>query len=90
MKWVARVHVVPKPIVSDPQGEAVLGGLHSLGFKDVAQVRSGKYMEIHIEAGTAHDAERQVDDMCRKLLANPVIEDYSIEMSHEIETKDAV
>lgn len=80
MNWIARVHVVLKTIVNDPQGEAIMGGLRSLGFPGVNQVRAGKYMEIHLEAPDKDDAEHQVDDMCRKLLANPVIEDYRIEV----------
>ena len=80
MTWLARVHVVLKTIVNDPQGEAIMGGLRSLGFLGVDQVRAGKYMEIRIEADDKLDAEHQVDDMCRKLLANPVIEDYRIDV----------
>lgn len=90
MSWLARVHVVLKPIVNDPQGEAILGGLKSLGFKDVSQVRAGKYFEIHLEAHDGEDAERQADDMCRKLLANPVIEDYRVEVEQITVTRDAV
>lgn len=90
MTWLARVHVVLKPIVNDPQGEAILGGLRSLGFGGVAEVRAGKYLEIHLEADNALDAERQVDDMCRKLLANPVIEDYHIQVEQLAATRDAV
>lgn len=80
MTWLARVHVVLKAIVNDPQGEAIMGGLRSLGFAGVNQVRSGKYMEIQLEAPDKSDAEHQIDDMCRKLLANPVIEDYRVEV----------
>lgn len=89
--WLAKVHVVLKSIVNDPQGEAIRGGLRSLGFQGVTQVRAGKYMEIRIEAENKSDAEHQVDDMCRKLLANPVIEDYQIEVERVAATpRDAV
>jgi phosphoribosylformylglycinamidine synthase len=80
LTWIARVHVVLKAIVNDPQGEAIRGGLRSLGFSGVSQVRAGKYLEIHLDAEDRADAEHQVDDMCRRLLANPVIEDYRIEV----------
>lgn len=90
MTWLAKVHVVLKPVVNDPQGEAILGGLKSLGFQSVAQVRAGKYFEIRLEAGSHSEAERQVDDMCRKLLANPVIEDYRIDVGRESALRDAV
>ena len=80
-----------KTIVNDPQGEAIMGGLRSLGFQGVNQVRAGKYMEIQLEAPDKNDAEHQIDDMCRKLLANPVIEDYRIEVERVATTpRDAV
>ena len=91
MTWLARVHVVLKPVVNDPQGEAILGGLKSLAFQSVGQVRAGKYFEIRLDAASHSDAERLVDDMCRKLLANPVIEDYRIAVEREATTmRDAV
>lgn len=90
MSWLARVHVVLKPIVNDPQGEAILGGLKSLGFREVGQVRAGKYFEIHLEAQDAETAERQAEDMCRKLLANPVIEDYRVDVEQIVTARDAV
>ncbi len=80
MTWLAKVHVVLKPIVNDPQGEAIMGGLRSLGFAQVSKVRAGKYMEIRLDAADKNEADHQVDDMCRKLLANPVIEDYRIDL----------
>jgi phosphoribosylformylglycinamidine synthase subunit PurS len=78
--WLARVRIVLKPVINDPQGRAIEGGLRSLGFADVRQVRAGKYLEIQIEAADAAEAQRQTDDMCRKLLANPIIEDYTFEV----------
>ncbi|HEY3117633.1 MAG TPA: phosphoribosylformylglycinamidine synthase subunit PurS, partial [Chloroflexota bacterium] len=74
----ARVHVYLKPIVNDPQGEAILGGLKTLGFASVSQVRAGKYLEVHLESASATDAQRLAEDMCRRLLANPVLEDFRI------------
>jgi phosphoribosylformylglycinamidine synthase subunit PurS len=74
--FLARVYVTLKPTVNDPPGLTIRGGLHSLGFASVQSVRSGKYMEIRIDAPSQAEAESQVDEMCRKLLANPVIEDY--------------
>jgi len=78
MSWLARVHVLLKPVVNDPQGQAIQGGLKSLGFDAVQRVRAGKYFEIQLTAENAEQAERQAEDMCRKLLANPVIEDYRV------------
>jgi len=70
----ARVVVMPKSGVLDPQGRAVLGGLHSLGYGDVEDVRVGK--EIVLTLKDAPGAEAKVKEMCEKLLANPVIEDF--------------
>jgi len=78
--WLARVRVMLKPVINDPQGKAIENGLLSLGFKGVQEVRAGKYLEIQIAAPDAADATRQADEMCRKLLANPVIEDYRFEI----------
>ena len=77
---LARVYVTLKPTVNDPQGLTIRGGLHSLGFSAVDSVRAGKYMEIQIDAPSPAEAEAQVADMCKKLLANPVIEDFRFEI----------
>lgn len=74
--FLARVYITLKPTVNDPQGLTIRGALHGLGFTDVASVRAGKYIEIRIEAPDRSHAEAQVTEMCRKLLANPVIEEY--------------
>jgi len=78
--FLARVYVTLKTTVNDPQGLTVRGGLHSLGFAEVENVRAGKYMEIRLHAADRAQAERQVAEMCRLLLANPVIEDYRFEL----------
>jgi phosphoribosylformylglycinamidine synthase PurS subunit len=78
--FLARVYVTLKPTVNDPQGLTITGALHSLGFSLVQSVRAGKYMEIRLDAADRDDAARQLDDMCRKLLANPVIEDFRYEV----------
>jgi phosphoribosylformylglycinamidine synthase PurS subunit len=73
--FLARVYVTLKPTVNDPQGLTIKGGLHSLGFAEVESVRAGKYMEIRFQASDKAQAEKQVAEMCRLLLANPVIEE---------------
>jgi phosphoribosylformylglycinamidine synthase len=88
--WLARVHVTLKQVVNDPQGQSIQGGLRSLGFASVQRVRAGKYFEITLAADDAPTAERQVDDMCRRLLANPVIEDYRFEIEQQVAAPDAV
>ncbi len=78
----ARVHVTLKPGVLDPQGKAIAHALEALGFDGVAGVRQGKYIEIDLEGvhGGAGAAEARVGEMCEKLLANTVIENYRVEI----------
>jgi phosphoribosylformylglycinamidine synthase len=81
--FLARVYVSPRASVRDPEGSTILDGLHQLGFSSVEIVRAGRYFEIVLEADSGHIAEEQVDLMCRKLLANPVIEDYRFDLQVE-------
>ena len=74
-----RVLVRLKPGILDVQGVAVRRALGGLGFTDIADLRVGKVIEVDVDAPSATDARARVDQMCRKLLANPVLEDYSIE-----------
>lgn len=76
----AKVYVTLKKGVHDPQGEAVLGTLHHLGFKGVGQVRVGKYIELNLDGIPKSEAQAEVKAMCEKLLANTVIESYSFEV----------
>ena len=76
----AIVYVTLKESVLDPQGSAVRGTLHKLGFEDAKDIRVGKYLEVTVDAETREKAEARVTEMCEKLLANTVIEDYRIEL----------
>lgn len=76
----ARIHITLKAGVLDPQGKAIEGALASLGFDGVGQVRQGKYIEIDIAGKDRAKAANKVEDMCNKLLANTVIENYEIEI----------
>jgi phosphoribosylformylglycinamidine synthase subunit PurS len=76
----ARVHVTLKKAVLDPQGKAVARSLHALGFPEVEDVRVGKFVEVQLAAASADEARRRMAEMCRKLIANPVIEDFDIEV----------
>lgn len=76
----ANVHVSLKKQVLDPQGKAIQHALHDLGFDAVRSLRYGKYMEVELESASRGEAESQLDAICRKLLANPVIEDYRFEI----------
>ncbi len=76
----ARVFVTLKPSVFDPQGTTVADALHTLGYAAVKSVRQGKYFELDIDARTAEEARRLASEAADKLLANPVIESYRIEV----------
>ncbi|WP_339741759.1 phosphoribosylformylglycinamidine synthase subunit PurS [uncultured Maricaulis sp.] len=76
----AKIHVYLKPGVLDPQGAAVAGALHNMGYAEVASVRQGKLIELDLTGDDVEAARVRVDEMCAKLLSNPVIESYSIEL----------
>ncbi len=76
----ARVTVTLKNGVLDPQGKAIQGALKSLGFEGVDDVRQGKLIELELATADRAEAEAEVTDMCEKLLANTVIENYRIEL----------
>jgi phosphoribosylformylglycinamidine synthase len=78
-----QIKVMPLKDLLDPQGKAVLGGLHNLGINSVQDVRIGKHVTLVIEAATANDAKAIADETAKKLLANPVMEFYEIEMVNE-------
>ena len=78
MQYKAEIHVTLKRTVNDPQGLAIRGGLHSLGYESVDTVRAGKFIEVWLEADSEDEAQRLADEMSDQLLANPIIEDYSV------------
>jgi phosphoribosylformylglycinamidine synthase len=78
--FLAKVYVSLKPTVNDPQGLTIAAGLQSLGFAGVSDVRAGKYIEVSLDAANDGEARAQVDAMCDRLLANPVIESYRFEV----------
>ncbi len=81
----ARVFVTLRPSVFDPQGTTVAEALHVLGFEAVKDVRQGKYFELDLDAATPEDARRLAAAAADKLLANPVIESYRIEVDPNVE-----
>jgi phosphoribosylformylglycinamidine synthase len=80
----ARVFVTLKPSVFDPQGATVNEALHSLGYAAVKDVRQGKYFELEVETNSADEARRLVSEAADRLLANPVIESYRIEIDERV------
>jgi phosphoribosylformylglycinamidine synthase len=80
MRWLADVHVNLRPGIADPEGQTIASGLRALGYAEVDDVRTGKIMRLALEADDAEAARSRVDEMCRRLLANPVMESYQFEV----------
>ncbi|MEL6252651.1 MAG: phosphoribosylformylglycinamidine synthase subunit PurS [Bacteroidota bacterium] len=80
MKFKATIYIMPRKEILDPQGKATLSGLHNLGYGQISQVRIGKQIEVHLEASDKTSAEATIEETCKKLLANPIIEQYSFEL----------
>jgi phosphoribosylformylglycinamidine synthase subunit PurS len=76
----ARIHVMPKDGVLDPQGKAIAHALASLGFAGVGEVRQGKVIDLELAERDPARARAALEEMCRKLLANTVVESYRIEL----------
>ncbi|PYM41920.1 MAG: phosphoribosylformylglycinamidine synthase [Candidatus Rokuibacteriota bacterium] len=85
-----RVLVRLKPGILDVQGAAVQKALAGLGFTEVTDLRVGKVIEVELQTATADVARARVGEMCRQLLANPVLEDYTIEMADDLARRGAV
>lgn len=77
-EFKVKVEVKLKPVVLDPQGKTVLTALHNLGYEKVEDARIGKLIELKIMDSDASNVRERVNDMCKKLLANPVIEDFVV------------
>jgi phosphoribosylformylglycinamidine synthase len=77
---MVKVIVTHKPGVLDPQGQTVLQSLRQLGHRDIRDVRIGKYIEIELDATSREDAEKKAAQISDKMLANPVIETFRIEL----------
>ncbi len=75
-----RVHVQRRPGIADPEGSTTAQALRSLGFEDVGSVSIGREIEVEVTTDDAGEARKQVEDMCRQLLTNPVLEDFEIEV----------
>ena len=76
----AKVYITLKKGVLDPQGRAVMGALKSMDFNEVKDVRIGKYMELELSGASKEEEEKRLREMCEKLLANTVVENYRIEI----------
>ncbi|MEM6648914.1 MAG: phosphoribosylformylglycinamidine synthase subunit PurS [Pseudomonadota bacterium] len=76
----ANVYITLKTGVLDPQGKAIETALHGLGFEQAENVRQGKFIELDLDTTDKDEAHRLAEDMCQKLLANPVMESYRVEV----------
>ena len=76
MKYIAEINVMPLKALLDPQGKAVTNSMKNLGFNKVSNVRIGKHITLEIEAGSEGEAGKIVEEACRKILINPIIEGF--------------
>ena len=80
MRYRCEVYISPRADILDPQGDAVTTALHNLGYGEAGNVKIGKYITLDVEAADADAARQRLEAMCRQLLANPIIEDFRIEV----------
>lgn len=80
MEYLARVYVTPKSAILDPAGKAVASSLKTMGYQGIRDVRLGKYIEVRLDAKASDEAEAKVAEICKKLLANEVIEEFRYEV----------
>jgi phosphoribosylformylglycinamidine synthase len=78
--YLARIRITLRPSILDPQGKAVQHAVATLGVGEVTDVRMGKYVEVRIGAASEPQARKTTEEICRKLLANPVMEDFAYEL----------
>jgi phosphoribosylformylglycinamidine synthase subunit PurS len=81
MNFIAEIKIMPLKELLDPQGKAVLGGLANLGIKSVNDVRIGKHVQLKLEAASAKEAQSIAEEAAKKLLANQVMEEFTISIS---------
>jgi phosphoribosylformylglycinamidine synthase subunit PurS len=79
--YIAKILTTLRKTILDPQGKAVENSLKSLGYDKITDTRIGKFIELKINAGSKAEAEKIADEACKKLLANPVMEDYTFEIT---------
>ena len=78
MRYRVAVHITPRRGILDPQGKAVAGALHALGFASVADVHVGRHIVVELDAQDERAADREARAMCERLLANPITEDFDV------------
>jgi len=83
MKFIASITIMPLKALLDPQGKAVTGSMKNLNLSEINNVRIGKHITLEVEAATKEIANEKVEEACKKLLANPIMETYSFELKHD-------
>jgi phosphoribosylformylglycinamidine synthase PurS subunit len=78
--YLSKIRITLRKSILDPQGKAVEHSIESLGYKNIKDTRIGKYIELTLEAASEADARKTTEEVCKKLLANPVMEDYDFEI----------
>lgn len=81
MKFIAEIDIMPLKSLLDPQGKAVSGSMKNLGLSEITNVRIGKHITLEVDAASKEDATGKVNDACKKLLANEIMESFSFELS---------
>jgi phosphoribosylformylglycinamidine synthase len=89
MQYAVQIHVTPRPGILDPEGETIGRALAALGFEGVSEVRAGRLITLRLEAGGAEAARATATEMCQRLIANPIIEDYSVQVEESPVEEDA-
>lgn len=84
MKYIAEIDVMPLKALLDPQGKAVTLGLQNMGLKTMDNVRIGKHITLELEADTEEKAQAVVDEACKKLLSNPIMESYQFQLTEAL------
>lgn len=83
MKFRAEIDIMPLKALLDPQGKAVTASMKNLGLPEIENIRIGKHITLEIEAASKQEANKKVEDACKKLLANQIMESYSIRLEEE-------
>jgi phosphoribosylformylglycinamidine synthase len=81
MKFIAQIDVMPKKEILDPQGKAVTGSMKNIGLSEITNVRVGKHISLEVDAATEVEAREKVDNACKQLLANLIMESYEFEIA---------
>jgi phosphoribosylformylglycinamidine synthase len=76
MKYLAQINIMPLKALLDPQGKAVLNNAKKTGFDDIANIRIGKHIDVEIDTESKDRAVEKIDELCQKILTNPIIESY--------------